>query len=77
MKYIHLILIVFLCFGSYSQLKGVVIGSDHDKKEPIFNAKIKLLNAKTGAYTDEEGNFELVLPKELPDTACLNPLKHG
>lgn len=68
MKYIHLIFIVFLCFGSYSQLKGVVIGSDHDKKEPIFNAKIKLLNAKTGAYTDEEGNFELVLPKELPDT---------
>ena len=42
------------------------------KKKPIYGAKIKLLQAKTGTISREEGTFELVLPKELPDTLVIS-----
>ena len=53
---------------SFSQVKGIVVGTNKEKQEPLAFAKVKLLNAKTGVYTNEEGQFELTLPKELPDT---------
>jgi len=51
----------------YSQLQGLVVGAQ-DSLEPIVGAKIIFLNAKVGTYTDENGIFEIVLPKKLPDT---------
>ena len=51
-----------------SQVKGVVLGSNNKTQEPIYGAKVRLLNSQTGAITNEEGKFELILPKELPDT---------
>lgn len=66
------ILIIICFFGSMYQLNaqvnGIVLGSDKKKEEPLFNVKITLLNANKGTYTNEDGQFELILPKELPDT---------
>lgn len=58
----------FLSFGALAQLKGVVIGSSDGVQEPIMGAKAYLLNAKTGDVTCEEGKFEIILPRNLPDT---------
>lgn len=62
------IAIVLISFGTMAQLKGIVIGSDDGVQEPIVGAKAYLLNAKTGDVTCEEGKFELILPRNLPDT---------
>lgn len=51
-----------------AQVKGIIYGSDKKGKTPIYGAKVRLLHAKTGAVTDEDGKFEIVLPRELPDT---------
>jgi outer membrane receptor for ferrienterochelin and colicins len=61
-------IVVLLSFGTMAQLKGIVIGSDDGVQEPIVGAKAYLLNAKTGDVTCEEGKFELILPRNLPDT---------
>ncbi len=69
MKNIMLVVFSVLFFGTLNaQVKGVIYGSDKKNKSPLYGAKVKLLQAKTGAVTDEDGKFELVLPKELPDT---------
>ena len=62
-----------MCLFSLSataQVKGIIYGSkgETDKKETLYGAKVRLLNAKGGAITGEEGKFELILPKDLPDT---------
>jgi outer membrane receptor protein involved in Fe transport len=49
-------------------MKGVVHGINNEKHEVLIGAKIRLLHAKIGVTTNEEGQFELILPKELPDT---------
>lgn len=51
-----------------AQVKGIIYGSNKKDKTPLYGAKVRLLNAKTGAITGEDGKFELILPKELPDT---------
>lgn len=61
-------IVLLLSFGTMAQLKGIVIGSDDGVQEPIVGAKAYLLNAKTGDVTCEEGKFELILPRNLPDT---------
>lgn len=73
-KIILLILLLGIFLPAQAQLKGIVIGSNNEKQEPIFNAKIKLLQAKTGAYSKEDGQFELILPKELPDTLVISAI---
>lgn len=64
----------FLAFSIpvFSQMKGIVLGSNQTEKKPLFGAKLKLLNAKTGIITNEDGTFELVLPKDLPDTLVIS-----
>ena len=57
-----LILIAVLCtlvlFGASAQVKGVVFGQETtDKKEPIWGARIKLLNSKRGVMSEEDGTF--------------------
>lgn len=59
---------MLLSFGASAQLKGIIIGSGDGIQEPVIGAKAYLLNAKTGDVTNEEGKFELILPRNLPDT---------
>jgi outer membrane receptor for ferrienterochelin and colicins len=60
--------------GAQAQVKGVVwsYSADPDQKKPIYNAKVRLVNAREGAYTEEDGTFELILPKVLPDTMVIS-----
>ena len=53
---------------SFGQLRGLIQGEDENEKKPIYNAKIRLKHAKTGTLSNEDGTFELSLPKALPDT---------
>jgi len=71
-----IVLIVLSCCHSllHAQIKGLVQGSDSTTKKPLYGAKIKLLQAKTGAISSEEGTFELVLPKNLPDTLVISAI---
>ncbi len=70
MKSYILLIISTLWFGAaFGQLKGVIIGDNGEgNKEPIYGAKVRLLQAGIGAITNESGEFDLILPKELPDT---------
>lgn len=75
MKQIILILLLISgAFQSTAQLKGLVMGAGESKKEPLFGAKVRLLKGKTGAITDNEGKFELILPKDLPDTLVISAI---
>jgi outer membrane cobalamin receptor len=74
MKTYYLIILSFCCITNIvnAQIKGLIQGTDGSQKKPIYGAKIKLLQAKTGAVSREDGTFELVLPKELPDTLVIS-----
>ncbi|MDG1331794.1 MAG: TonB-dependent receptor [Crocinitomicaceae bacterium] len=77
MKYIILGIVFFACLtGAKAQLKGVVFGysADPAQKKPIQNAKVRLVNSREGAYTGEDGTFELILPKNLPDTMIISSI---
>ena len=51
-----------------AQIKGLVQGLNSSSTEILVGAKITLLHANMGTKTNEEGVFELILPKSLPDT---------
>jgi outer membrane cobalamin receptor len=74
MKTYCLIILSFCCITNIvnAQIKGLIQGADGSQKKPIYGAKIKLLQAKTGTVSREDGTFELVLPKELPDTLVIS-----
>ena len=74
MKTYYLIILSFCCITNTvnTQIKGLIQGADGSQKKPIYGAKIKLLQAKTGTVSREDGTFELVLPKELPDTLVIS-----
>ena len=77
MKNLGLILCcLLLYFSAQGQVKGVVFGSDRKSKEVLYGAKVKLLKGKIGAMTSEDGRFELILPKELPDTMVVTAIGH-
>ena len=66
-------LLFLLGFGTiWSQVNGLVQGNNGKKTEPLYGAKVKLLLAKKGVVTGEEGLFEMVLPKDLPDTMVIS-----
>lgn len=68
-------LLIFICMNSVqAQLKGVVLGSNNTAKSKIYGAKVKLLGANRGVITSEEGTFEIVLPKDLPDTLVFSAM---
>jgi outer membrane receptor protein involved in Fe transport len=74
--------IVFLLtsFQIFSQLKGVIYGNSlisqnnekNQRKEIIVGAKVKSLQTKKGTISSEEGLFEIVLSKNLPDTLVIS-----
>ena len=74
MKTYYLIILSFCCITNIvnAQIKGLIQGADGSQKKPIYGAKIKLLQAKLGTVSREDGTFELVLPKELPDTLVIS-----
>lgn len=55
-------------------MKGIVLGTSQTERVPLYGAKLKLLHAKIGVVTDEEGKFEIVLPKDLPDTLVISAM---
>jgi outer membrane receptor for ferrienterochelin and colicins len=67
------LLSLFLALGTIAsaQIQGIVFGSHAGKREPVEFAKIRLKQDGSGATTDEKGRFELVLPRELPDTLII------
>ena len=65
-------LFLLLSVPVFSQMKGIVFGTNDKGKAPIFGAKLKLLQAKIGTITSDEGTFELILPKILPDTLVIS-----
>ncbi|MFT5859961.1 MAG: outer membrane receptor for ferrienterochelin and colicins [Flavobacteriaceae bacterium] len=72
------VICTLLFFGVNAQVKGVVFGSEViDKKDPIWGARIKLLKAQRGVLTEEDGTFEIILPKDLPDTLVISALGYN
>lgn len=71
------ILFLVASLNSFSQVKGIVFGSNNETKEPLYGAKIKILSSQTGTVTDEEGKFELILPKKLPDTLVISAMGYN
>ena len=65
-------LFLLLSVPVFSQMKGIVFGTNDKGKAPVFGAKLKLLQAKIGTITSDEGMFELILPKILPDTLVIS-----
>jgi len=70
MKNSIIIALCFISLNANAQVKGIIYGSkgENTKKETLYGAKIRLLHSQGRAITDEDGNFEIILPKELPDT---------
>lgn len=69
MKFSILTCFLLIFFQGFGQLKGVVYGKTAtDTKETLFNVKIRSLQTKEFVTTGEDGTFELVLGKSLPDT---------
>ncbi|MCE2712302.1 MAG: TonB-dependent receptor [Cryomorphaceae bacterium] len=65
---------LFITLFTFAQIKGVVVGANGGNRTPIYGAKIKLLKNGSSATSNEDGTFELVLPKELPDTLIVKAM---
>ena len=75
MKNIAISALCVLFMGTLNaQVKGVVYGTNKKEKEALYGAKVKILHANRGVYTDEDGTFEIILPKELPDTMVFSAI---
>ena len=71
----HIILLMFALWFSaaYGQINGVILGeSSEGKTEPIYGARVRLLQSGKGAISNESGEFKLILPKQLPDTMVVS-----
>jgi len=75
-KNISYIFILLLSFSTYSQIKGVVVGSNDGEIEVLVGAKVSLLNARVATFTDEQGVFELVASKKFPDTLVFSAMDY-
>lgn len=73
-KYITALILLLFASTSHAQVKGIVYGSSNLSKAAIYGARVKLLNANRGVITDEDGKFEIILPKELPDTLVFSAM---
>lgn len=71
MRYILFGFFLFVVSFSHSQLQGIVFGIKNGGKIPLKQAKITLRKAQTHVYTGENGRFELILPKDLPDVLVI------
>ncbi|MDG1350631.1 MAG: TonB-dependent receptor [Crocinitomicaceae bacterium] len=70
---IRFILLFFILpFIGLGQVTGLIQGQNGEKLKPLYGAKVKLLSSKSGVITEEDGQFELVLPRLLPDTLVIS-----
>ena len=67
-------LLLFTASITHAQLKGIVFRQDSTKNFPLENAKIRLIRANQGVFSNHDGHFELVLPKQLPDTIVVSAM---
>lgn len=67
-------MLLMLASVSSAQLNGIVYGSDTENKEPIYGAKVFFLGTRTGTTTGEDGKFEVILPRHLPDTMVITAM---
>jgi outer membrane cobalamin receptor len=74
MKHILSFLVICSPFFSWSQLKGIVFGTDGSKKQELYGAKIKSLQTGVGATTDEHGKFEFIVGKNTSDTLVISAM---
>jgi hypothetical protein len=74
MKYVFIIGFILFSFLGFSQVRGVVYGTDTLQKSKIFGARITLLQNDIKLITDEEGKFEFELPKNMPDTMVIKAM---
>ena len=54
------------------QVTGLIQGQNNRQLKPLYGAKVKLLGSNDGVITNEEGQFELILPRVLPDTLIIS-----
>lgn len=74
MKY-KILIGFLLCFLSLNaQVRGKVFGSDTLAKNALFGARVELTSKAVQLRTDEDGTFEFILPKELPDTLIIRAM---
>jgi outer membrane receptor protein involved in Fe transport len=57
---------------TFSQVKGVVLGHDTLQKKAIKGASLLLLESQIKTASNEEGGFEFILPKSLPQTLVIS-----
>ena len=67
-----LYLFIFLPILTFSQVTGLIQGQNGKQLKPLYGAKVKLLSSNEGVITDEDGQFELILPRVLPDTLIIS-----
>ncbi|GAB5417631.1 MAG: TonB-dependent receptor [Crocinitomicaceae bacterium] len=73
MKFLFLLLFALWFGAAHGQINGIVLGEDSNgKKEPVYGAKVRLLQSGKREITNESGEFKLILPKELPDTMVVS-----
>lgn len=72
MRYIVFGFFLLIISVSQAQLQGIVFGVKDGAKIPLNQAKVILRGAKQHVYTGENGRFELILPKELPDVLVIS-----
>ena len=71
MKYIiGLLFILIFQLNSNAQLKGKIFGIENGMSKPLQKVKINI--QQTTVYSSENGEFEIVLPKNLPDTLFIS-----
>lgn len=63
---------LFLPVLTFGQVTGLIQGQNGEKLTPLYGAKIKLVSSNDGAITDNDGQFELILPRVLPDTLIIS-----
>ena len=70
----QILVFLFVLFTNqlFSQMKGVVYGVGQNEKEEIKGATLKLLTNPIQVITNEHGEFEMTLPKTLPDTLVIS-----
>ena len=67
-----LYLFIFLPTFTFCQVTGLIQGQNGKQLKPLYGAKVKLVGSKDGVITDDDGQFELILPRVLPDTLIIS-----
>ena len=67
-----LYLFILLPTFTFCQVTGLIQGQNGKQLKPLYGAKVKLVGSNDGVITDDDGQFELILPRVLPDTLIIS-----